>query len=54
MDWTITKKDADYVVESLKKIVGKLRGMSPLYEDFVKKMRETSENIDHRTENTEE
>ncbi len=37
LDWTITKKDADYVVESLKKIVGKLRGMSPLYEDFVKK-----------------
>lgn len=37
LDWAITKKDADYVVESLKKIVGKLRGMSPLYEDFVKK-----------------
>lgn len=33
----ITKEDIDYVVDSLKEIVGKLRSMSPLYEDFVKK-----------------
>ncbi|MCI8666897.1 MAG: cysteine desulfurase NifS [Dorea sp.] len=32
-----TKEDIDYVVEALKEIVGKLRAMSPLYEDFVKK-----------------
>ena len=32
-----TKEDIDYVVDSLKEIVGKLRDMSPLYEDFVKK-----------------
>lgn len=33
----ISKEDIDYVVESLKEIVGRLRDMSPLYEDFVKK-----------------
>ena len=27
----------DYVVDCLKEIVQKLRSMSPLYEDFVKK-----------------
>ncbi len=32
-----TKEDIDYVVDSLKEIVTKLRSMSPLYEDFVKK-----------------
>ena len=32
-----TKEDLDYVVDSLKEIVENLRGMSPLYEDFVKK-----------------
>lgn len=32
-----TKDDIDYVVDSLKEIVSKLRSMSPLYEDFVKK-----------------
>ena len=32
-----TKEDIDYVVDSLKEIVGKLREMSPLYEDFVRK-----------------
>lgn len=31
-----TKEDLDYVVENLKEIVGNLRSMSPLYEDFVK------------------
>lgn len=33
----ITKEDIDYVVDSLKEIVGDLRSMSPLYEDFIKK-----------------
>lgn len=32
-----TKEELDYVVEALKEIVGKLRAMSPLYEDFVRK-----------------
>lgn len=32
-----TKEDLDYVVDSLKGIVENLRGMSPLYEDFIKK-----------------
>jgi len=32
-----TKEEIDYVVESIKEIVTKLRNMSPLYEDFVKK-----------------
>lgn len=31
-----TREEIDYVVESIKKIVEKLRGMSPLYEDFIK------------------
>ena len=34
-----TKEDIDYVVESVKEIVAKLRSMSPLYEDFMKKNR---------------
>ena len=33
----ITKEDMDYVAEAIKKIVDRLRSMSPLYEDFVKK-----------------
>ena len=32
-----TMEEVDYVVDSLKQIVEWLRGMSPLYEDFVKK-----------------
>lgn len=32
-----TKEEMDFVVDELKKIVAKLREMSPLYEDFVKK-----------------
>lgn len=34
-----TKKEMDYVVESIKEIVEKLRGMSPLYEDYMNKQR---------------
>ena len=34
-----TKEDLDYVVEQLKEIVQNLRGMSPLYEDFMKKQK---------------
>lgn len=32
-----TKEQMDYVVDQLKEIVGRLRSMSPLYEDFIKK-----------------
>ena len=34
---TNTKEEMDYVVEKVKEIVNKLRSMSPLYEDFIKK-----------------
>lgn len=34
-----TKEEMDTVVEKLKEIVEKLRGMSPLYEDFIKKQK---------------
>ena len=34
-----TLEDIDFVVDNLKKIVERLRGMSPLYEDFVKNNR---------------
>lgn len=34
---TTTKEEIDYTVDSLKTIVERLRSMSPLYEDFVKK-----------------
>ena len=34
-----TKEEIDYVVESVKEIVARLRSMSPLYEDFIKKQK---------------
>lgn len=36
-----TMEEMDYVIENIKEIVTKLRSMSPLYEDFVKKNPET-------------
>ena len=35
----ITKEDIDYVADAIKRIVERLRSMSPLYEDFMKKHR---------------
>ena len=35
-----TEEELDHVVDAVKKIVEKLRGMSPLYEDFVKSRKE--------------
>ncbi len=35
----VTKEELDYVVDSLKEIIENLRGMSPLYEDFIKKQK---------------
>jgi cysteine desulfurase len=32
-----TKEDIDFTVDQLKKIVERLRSMSPLYEDFIKR-----------------
>lgn len=37
-----TREEIDYVVEQLKQIVGRLRSMSPLYEDFIKKNKEAN------------
>ncbi|WP_077609494.1 cysteine desulfurase NifS [Clostridium sp. Marseille-P2415] len=36
LDEDNTKEEMDYVVESIKEIVEKLRSMSPLYEDFIR------------------
>lgn len=33
----VTEEEIDFVVENLKEIVSKLRAMSPLYEDYIKK-----------------
>ncbi len=32
-----TKEDIDYTVDQIREIVARLRSMSPLYEDFLKK-----------------
>jgi cysteine desulfurase len=37
LGYETTKEDVDFVVDEIKKIVERLRNMSPLYEDFVRK-----------------
>ncbi|MCQ2550015.1 MAG: cysteine desulfurase NifS [Lachnospiraceae bacterium] len=39
-----TKEEMDYVVDNLKQIVDRLRSMSPLYEDFLKKETKKAKN----------
>lgn len=39
LDETTTKEELDYTVETLKKIIARLREMSPLYEDYLKTCR---------------
>ena len=34
---TTTREEADYVVDNLKEIVERMRSMSPLYDDFIKR-----------------
>ena len=35
----ITKADLDYTLDQIKEIVSKLRNLSPLYEDFIRKQK---------------
>jgi cysteine desulfurase len=42
-----TKEQMDYVVEAIKKIVAKLRSMSPLYEDYMKHQKRLSGFTNH-------
>lgn len=37
LSWKTTKKEIDFTVDRIREIVERLRNMSPLYEDFVKK-----------------
>lgn len=39
LSYETTMEEIDYVVDSLKEIVARLREMSPLYEDFIKKQK---------------
>ena len=39
-----TEEEINYVVDKIEEIVAKLRGMSPLYEDFVNKSKKQSQN----------
>lgn len=45
-----TREDLDYTVDTLKEIVANLRGMSPLYEDFIKNRMHNKRSIDMYTE----
>ena len=35
-----TKEDLDYTLDQIKEIVNRLRELSPLYEDFIKKQKQ--------------
>ena len=39
-----TKKDLDYTLDQIKEIVAKLRNLSPLYEDFIRKQKKAESN----------
>ncbi len=43
LGYETTKEELDYTVEAIKEIVEKLRDMSPLYEDFIRKHSEREE-----------
>lgn len=47
----ITMEQIDFTVESIKKIVARLRAMSPLYEDYMKNRRRRTHNVCSRTHN---